>query len=83
MGTVDVLHVAPRQRHDELRYCFCFFGGEQQVYMIAHQRVGMKLALVVAQCFAQPVQVAGVIVCAKKAGLVVAPAQDDVERDTI
>ena len=51
--------------------------------MIAHQRVGMKLAFVVIERFAQPVQVAGVVVLAKEARLAVVPAQDDVERDTI
>ena len=60
-----------------------FLGSEQQVHMIGHQRIGMKLTLVVCQRFAEPVQVAGVVLLAKEAWLAVVPALHDVERDTI
>ena len=83
MGAVDVLHIAPSQRHDELWYVCCFFGGEQQVHVIVHQRIGMKLTFVNLQRFTQPVQVANVVFLAKEAWLTVVPALHDVERDTI
>ena len=51
--------------------------------MIGHQRVGMKLTLVVCQRFAEPVQVAEVVLLAKKAWLAVVPALHDVEPDII
>ena len=83
VGAVDVLHVAPSQRHDEFWYGCCFFGSEQQVHMIGHQRVGMQLTFVVYQRFTQPVQVAGIVALAKEAWLAVVSALHDVERDTI
>ena len=53
------------------------------LHQAQHHPVGLGGASAQPTDFTQPVQVAGVIVCAKKAGLVVAPAQHDVERDTI
>ena len=51
--------------------------------MIGHQRIGMKLTFVNCQRFAEPVQVACVVLLAKEAWLAVVPALHDVERDTI
>ena len=46
--------------------------------MICHQREGMKLAILVAERFAQPVQVVGVVLFTKEARLTVVPALADV-----
>ena len=59
------------------------FWGEQQVHIIGHQRIGMKLTFVNCQRFAEPAQVAGIVLLAKEAWLAAVPALYDVGRDTI
>ena len=60
-----------------------FFGGEQQVHMIGHQCIGVKLTFVNWQRSAETVQVAGTVLLAKEALLAIVPTLHDVERDTI
>jgi hypothetical protein len=54
---VDVLHVAPTNRHDETGHGTGILWGDAQVDVVGHQHVCMQHGLLVLQCLHQPPQI--------------------------
>lgn len=53
------------------------------MHVIGHQHKGVQFALVLAKCFAQPVQIGGVVFLGKEARLAIVPALYDVQWNAI
>lgn len=83
VGTVDVLRIAPPQRHYQLGHRSRLARRQQQVHMIGHEHIGMQRTASFTQRLAKPVEIGFVIVFAEEAGLAIMAALHDVQRHTI
>jgi hypothetical protein len=57
--------------------------GDEQMDVVGHQRVGMKLAVVGCGGFVEPIEVDEVIRFGKETGLAIMPALNDMKRHGI
>ena len=83
VAAVDELHITPPKGNDELWHGPRFLRREQQVDMVRHQSVRVQRAPRVRQRFAQPVQVAPVIVFPKETSLAIVAALHNVQGNAI
>lgn len=61
--------------------CIAGIGRHQEVDMIGHQRVGMQLATIALEAFAQPIQIGRIVARFKEDRLAVITALNDMGRD--
>jgi len=83
VSVIDVLDVAPADRDNQPRDRGRVFWGEQEMDMVGHQHVGVKLAVLVLQGVAQPAEVGVAILIVEKAGSAIVATLHDVQRYTV
>ena len=79
VGGAQVTRVTSGERGHQPRSAVRVDGREEQVHMIAHQRVSVDRALGPRRAFAQRFEVGGAVSCAGKAGAAFASALHDVQ----
>ena len=77
---VDVLNVAPSERHHQIRNRRNVGRGDQQMHVIRHQTIRMQSHAARAEREAQPVQVSAVVLQVKEAAPAIVSALHDVQR---
>src|SRR5438445_4586183 len=76
----EVVRVAGGDRWHQARGALRAQRLEEQMHMIAHQRISVDRALCTRRAFAQRLEIGGAVSCAGKAGAALASALHDVQR---
>jgi len=83
LGAVEVLDVASTEGDEELGDGFGSLWRQEQVHVVGHQYVGVKLAAGLPERLVQPAKVGEVVLFVKEAGVAIVPALHNVQGQSI
>ncbi len=81
MCLVDMVHVAPADRLHHAGHGIVALRRHQEVYVIAHQHIGVYIAAAIRRSALQAIQIKEIVLVIKETRLPVVSTLDDVLRD--